>query len=62
MDMSDARLRLRMKATQLIAADREAHKRDASHLRRWERDIEEGLAAMARLMREGLKRLTAAGY
>lgn len=55
--MGDARLRLRMKTTQLIAGDREAR-----HLRRWERDIEEGLAAMARLMREGLKRLTAAGY
>lgn len=60
--MSEAGLRLRMKTTRLIAADREMHRRDASHLRRWERDIEEGLATMARLMREGLKRLTAAGY
>jgi hypothetical protein len=60
--MSDARLKLRLKATGLVAADREAHGRDASHLRRFEREVAECFALMARLMREGLKRLDAAGY
>lgn len=59
--MQDARLKLRMKATRLIAEDREGRGRDARHLREFEREVEEGLAAMARLMKEGLKRLTAMG-